>query len=242
MPDVLLEDLRDDVARGREPLDAESVELLVEVASVEPLALDLEDHRHRLADEVDASDPCAVITDIDLTTKRREPRGPQDLHDPGLETRGGRDVVARSLSQDLAHDPYAGTAALREVIEHGAEGRAADEPHRPGAVDHARHPFDPPGQLRAPSPCPRDLEQRPCRHDHWHSLQHDDVVLRQEDGLVPARDALGALDVTASTDHLPRLQHVAGDPPPRSCGGRAQASAGPGFQRCQHGLLGAARR
>jgi hypothetical protein len=57
VPDVGLRGLDDLVAGGLESCDAQTIELLVDLARVEPLALHLEDDRHPRRREVHPADP-----------------------------------------------------------------------------------------------------------------------------------------------------------------------------------------
>ena len=85
MPDLDVGHLDHLEAGAREPVDALRVELLIDEAAVEPLALHLEDEGSVDGSEVDTTDPTVLVTDVDLTPQPGEPGLLQQLRDPRLE-------------------------------------------------------------------------------------------------------------------------------------------------------------
>lgn len=73
MPDLDIGHLDHLEAGAREPVDALRVELLIDEAAVEPLALHLEDEGSVDGSEVDTTDPTILVTDVDLTPQLGSP-------------------------------------------------------------------------------------------------------------------------------------------------------------------------
>src|SRR3546814_14327001 len=73
VPDLLVGELEHDEASSAQPLHARGIELLVDEAGVEALALDLDDQRKIGSPEVDPTNPAVHTPTVDLGPPRGFP-------------------------------------------------------------------------------------------------------------------------------------------------------------------------
>src|SRR3546814_6231246 len=98
VPDLLVGELEHDEAGSAQPLHARGIELLVDEAGVEALALDLDDQRKIGISEVDPTAPAVAVTDVALAPHRSFAGLKEDLLEASLQVARGRDRKSTRLN------------------------------------------------------------------------------------------------------------------------------------------------
>src|SRR3546814_14886096 len=96
VPDLLVGELEHDEAGSAQPLHARGIELLVDEAGVEALALDLDDQRKIGISEVDPPAHAVAVTDVDLAPHRSFAGLEADLNSE--ERRVGKELSVRFIT------------------------------------------------------------------------------------------------------------------------------------------------
>lgn len=197
-----------------EPLEASLVGSTIREGAVEKRATDLDDEPPTPIDEVDASDPPGLVSDLDLTLEPSQTDGSADLLEAGLRTGTGRRVIGGSLRHQLSEQRRAGAAPAADVGDRLPHRLVTDEAATPRGVEQ---PFE---TLRVNGGERRQIDDRSARRRDRQAVEFDDVPSDEAPGLMEVCEVGVAMGgTTAAGGHVRAIGGKPWKSPARGGGG-----------------------